>query len=135
MKFSVIICAHTEKRWDDLVEAVESVQRQSLPPHQIIVVIDHNPALLERARARFKGVDIIENQEGRGLSGARNTGMARVTGDIMAFIDDDAVAQSDWLEKLAEGYHNETIAGVGGFIEAQWLSGRPHWFPIEFDWV
>src|SRR5215207_3312768 len=123
MNFYVIICAHTEKRWDDLVEAVESVQRQSLPVHQLIVVIDHNPTLFERAKARFTGAELIENQEGRGLSGARNTGMARVTGDVMAFIDDDAVAQADWLEKLAEGYQNETIAGVGGFIEAQWLSG------------
>jgi glycosyltransferase involved in cell wall biosynthesis len=135
MNFSVIICAHTEKRWDDLVEAVDSIERQSLPAHQIIVVIDHNPALFERAKARFTGADVVENQENRGLSGARNTGMAVVKGDVMAFIDDDAVAQADWLEKLAEGYQNESIAGVGGFIEAQWLSGRPKWFPIEFDWV
>lgn len=135
MKFSVIICAHTEKRWDDLLEAVESVQHQSLPAHQVIVVIDHNPTLFERAKAAFKAIEIIENQEARGLSGARNTGMARANGEFIAFMDDDAVAQSDWLEKLAEGYQNETIAGVGGFIEAQWLAGRPKWFPIEFDWV
>lgn len=135
MKFSVIICAHTEKRWDDLVEAVESIQRQSLPAYQLIVVIDHNPALFAQAKARFSNALVIENEEGRGLSGARNTGMARVTGDIMAFLDDDAVAQNDWLQRIAEAYTSENVAGVGGTIEALWLSGRPNWFPTEFDWV
>ena len=93
MKISVIICAHTEKRWDDLIEAVQSVKRQSLSCHQLIVVIDHNPALYERAKAYFTGVELIENHEANGLSGARNSGMAVAKGEVIAFIDDDAVAE------------------------------------------
>jgi len=45
---SVIICTYSGDRWDDLIEAVESVQLQALRPYQIIVVIDHNPCLLTR---------------------------------------------------------------------------------------
>jgi len=45
---SVIICAYTEDRWNDLISAVESVRQQTLPATEIIIVIDHNPDLLKR---------------------------------------------------------------------------------------
>ena len=47
---SVVICAYTEKRWQDLQAAIHSVKQQSLPPKEIIVVIDHNPSLAQLAR-------------------------------------------------------------------------------------
>ena len=84
---SVIICAYTEERWDDLLQAVESIQRQTLPPREIIVVIDHNPRLFERLQAPLKGVILIQNTEQRGLSGARNCGIARATGAHLAFLE------------------------------------------------
>src|SRR5438105_2897359 len=77
---SVIICTYTEERWIDLVAAVESIQRQSSPPREIIVVIDHNTRLLEHAQAQLSGVIVIENNETRGLSGARNSGIAIARG-------------------------------------------------------
>ena len=52
---SVIICTYTESRWDELLAAVSSVQRQSIPLQEIIVVIDHNPGLLARVRAQLEG--------------------------------------------------------------------------------
>ena len=73
---SVVICAYTEARWQDLLAAVDSVQRQSAPPREIIIVIDHNPALLERTRTHLAGVVVVKNREQRGLSGARNSGIA-----------------------------------------------------------
>src|SRR5438067_543241 len=86
---SVIICAYTEERWSDLVAAVESVQKQTLSPREIIVVIDHNPGLLKRAREHVSGVVTIENADARGLRGARNSGIAVAQGQIIAFLDDD----------------------------------------------
>src|SRR5215207_1020357 len=64
---SVIICAYTEKRWRDLVAAVESLRQQTLRPTEIVVVIDHNPALLERVQAGLCDVVAVENQEAHGL--------------------------------------------------------------------
>jgi len=132
---SVILCAYTEARWDDLLAAVDSVQNQTLPPHEIILVIDHNPALLQRARANIDGVFIVENQEQRGESGGRNTGVATAQGQIVAFLDEDAVAEPDWLEKLTAAYVDPRVAGVGGHLEPLWLAGKPAWFPEEFNWV
>ena len=50
---TVVICVYTEKRWDDIVAAVGSVAAQDVRAAEVLVVVDHNPALLERARAEF----------------------------------------------------------------------------------
>lgn len=133
--FSVVICAYTELRWDELVRAAESVRSQTVPPREIIVVIDHNPALLERAHSQIAGVTVLASEAARGLSGARNTGISAAHGEIIAFMDEDAAAAPDWLEKLGADYADPRVLGVGGAIVPMWLEGRPAWFPEEFDWV
>ncbi|MEO8285775.1 MAG: glycosyltransferase family 2 protein [Chloroflexota bacterium] len=135
-EISVVICAYSDKRWDDLVAAVESVRGQTVPAKEIIVVIDHNEPMLQRLQARFTEPDFIAvpNKRTRGLSGARNSGVAVAHGDIVAFIDDDAIAAPDWLQWLAASY-NDKVLGVGGPVQPFWLEGRPSWFPEEFDWV
>jgi glycosyltransferase involved in cell wall biosynthesis len=132
---SVIICAYTENRWNDLVAAVESVQQQTVPPGEIIVVIDHNPALLKRVREQIPGVFALENQEAKGLSGARNSGALIAKSAVVAFLDDDAVAEPNWIESLVECYADPDVVGVGGKIEPLWAKTRPAWFPDEFGWV
>lgn len=132
---SVIICAYTEARWDDLIAAVESVRSQSAPPREIIVVIDHNPSLMARARAGLQGVTVIENDGLRGASGSKNAGVATATGSIVAFVDDDAAVMPDWLEQLVIEFDNPDVAGVGGLTEPKWTGEKPPWFPEEFYWV
>lgn len=132
---SVVICAYTEDRWEDLVEAVASVRDQTLPACETIVVIDHNPAMLERVRCELGDVVALENVEQRGLSGARNGGIVAARGQVIAFLDDDALAEPDWLERLAEAYDDRRVIGVGGAVDALWLEGRPAAFPEEFDWI
>ncbi len=134
-RISVVICAYTEARWEALVEAVQSVQRQRLLAQEIIVVIDHNPVLLGRAEQQIKGVKVVPNQQARGLSGARNSGIAEAQGDIIAFMDEDALADENWLQELSQGFQDPQIQGVGGAILPMWHDGRPGWFPAEFDWV
>jgi glycosyltransferase involved in cell wall biosynthesis len=132
---SVIICAYTEDRWDDLVASVESVQQQTLSPREIIVVVDHNPNLLKRVREHIAGVLAVENREVKGLSGARNSGVTVAQGAVIAFLDDDAIAETNWLEHLAACYTDPHVLGVGGKIEPLWLGMRPAWLPEEFYWV
>lgn len=132
---SVIICTYTGERWDDLVAAVDSVRAQHSPPREIIVVVDHNPRLYARVLSQIPGVVAVPNYEHRGLSGSRNSGIAVAQGTVVAFLDDDAMAEPDWLERLLRGYEDPAVLGVGGAIRPAWLSGRPGWFPAEFHWV
>jgi glycosyltransferase involved in cell wall biosynthesis len=132
---SVVVCAYTEQRWGPLVEAVESIQAQTPPAGEIVVVIDHNPGLLALARERLVGVMVLANDGPRGLSGARNTGVAVAQGEIIAFLDDDAQAQPGWLAALVGPFADPTVIGTGGVVSPRWESGKPAWIPAEFLWV
>ncbi|MFE7776724.1 glycosyltransferase family 2 protein [Streptomyces sp. NPDC057445] len=147
-RFSVVICVYTEDRWEDILAAVDSVRQQSLPALETLLVVDHNPQLLERLTEEFKGcgahraaayeeeVRVLANAGPRGLSAGRNTGIAAARGEIVAFLDDDAVAEREWLRYFDEGYDDPRVMAVGGRTLPAWASGRrPAWFPEEFDWV
>jgi len=54
---------------------------------------------------------------------------------VVAFLDDDAEADPDWLKFLADSYADPTVIGVGGLTLPEWKVPRPGWFPKEFDWV
>ncbi|MFE1860258.1 glycosyltransferase family 2 protein [Streptomyces anandii] len=143
---SVVICVYTEDRWEDILAAVSSVRAQSRPALETLLVVDHNQALLDRLteeyeesgdRPRAGGpVRVLANAGPRGLSAGRNTGIAASRGEVVAFLDDDAVAERDWLRRFAEGYADPRVMAVGGRTVPVWASGRrPVWFPEEFDWV
>lgn len=132
---SVVVCTYTEQRWGDLTAAIESVRAQTRPALELVVVVDHNPALLARVQRAFPEVRATGNAEGSGLSGARNTGAALATGDVVAFLDDDAAAEPEWLEHLVAPYSDPRVIGVGGAVEPLWSTSRPRSFPDEFLWV
>lgn len=132
---SVIIPAYTMSRWDSLSETVASAQAQTVPVLETIVVIDHHPELLARAKRELPGVRTIPSEGSPGVSGARNTGVAASRGDIVAFLDDDAMASPDWLATLLRHFTDPDVVGAGGYINPLWETARPSWFPPEFDWA
>jgi glucosyl-dolichyl phosphate glucuronosyltransferase len=132
---SVLIRTYTEARWNYLVEALRSLEKQTAPAAEIVVVVDHNPALLEKVKAEFPYVVTVDSREPKGSSGAWNAGVAAVKYDLIAFLDDDAVAAPDWLEQIAVAYNDDKIVGVGGTITPIWQGGMPKWYPAEFKWI
>jgi glucosyl-dolichyl phosphate glucuronosyltransferase len=132
---SVVICAYTIKRWDRLQAAVESVERQS-GPAEIVIVIDHNDDLLDMSARRWPHHRVVANRFAKGLSGARNTGVTEASGELIAFLDDDAEAREDWLASIESAFAgNSAIGGVGGRVEPAWEAQPPGWLPAEFWWV
>lgn len=134
----VVICAYTEKRWDAVLRAVKSVLGQTKPANHIQVVVDHNDDLFDRLSQEFadtEKVTVLRNSESRGLSGARNSGVAACRSEVIAFLDDDAWAAPEWLSEIAELLADPGVVGVGGHVVADWSTGRPNWFPHEFDWI
>ncbi|MFH8977495.1 glycosyltransferase family 2 protein [Streptomyces sp. NPDC017890] len=139
LTISVVICVYTEDRWEDILAAVSSVRAQSHPARETLLVVDHNQALRDRLLKEYKereDVRVLANTGPRGLSAGRNTGIAASRGDVIAFLDDDAVAEHDWLRHFAAAYADPAVVAVGGRTVPIWASGRrPVWFPEEFDWV
>lgn len=132
---SVVICTYASDRWQFLVEAVRSVKDQTLAAREIVVAVDHNDELARRVRDEIEGVTVTENEGPRGLSGARNAAVAKSREEIVAFLDDDAVADAEWLDRLRRPFDEPRVLAVGGFTESRWSTGRPFWWPEEFDWV
>ena len=164
-KVSVIICCYTQERLDDICEAVDSVLGQTLRPHELIIAVDHNKQLYETlAQTYGESADIhrnsanlnqspgcqspiptsgapipivlVLNEGTQGLSETRNVGVRAASGEIVAFIDDDAVAEKDWLHYLTKPFEDQKVVAVGGRAVPLWLNGgRPSWFPEELDWI
>lgn len=133
---SVVICCYTTDRWSQLVASVESVLSQHPGPHEVLVVVDHCPHLESLVRGHFgERVVVVANAGRRGLSGARNTGVAAASADIVAFLDDDAWAEPGWLGAHAEMYDDPGVIGAGGLVRPIWAREAPRWFPPEFGWV
>ncbi len=132
---SAIICTYSQARWRDLVQAIESLECQTLPPLEIIISVDHNPTLFQRIQASFPHLIVTENKGTRGLSDTRNSGIAAARGHKIAFLDDDAIAEPGWLALFNQWFDRPEVLGVGGRTEPLWLSQQPGWFPKEFSWV
>jgi GT2 family glycosyltransferase len=122
-------------RWDDIVAGLDALGRQTVPPLETILVLDHNDELLARARDELPAVRVLENTRTGGASGARNTGIAQAKGAIVAFVDDDARPEPDWLERLVAAYDDAQVVAVGGVATPVWPSARPAHLPPELDWI
>ena len=133
---SVVICAYTDARRELLDNSIEAVLAQLRPTDQLVVSIDYNDELFNRVSAQFgTRATVVSNANTRGICGARNAGIEASTGDVVAFVDDDAQIQPGWLERMRSDYADPLVAGVGGNAQPVWPSDRPAWFPVEFDWV
>jgi glycosyltransferase involved in cell wall biosynthesis len=133
---SVIICCYTMERIQDIRAAVASVQGQTQPPEEIILAVDNNRALYETLKTEFTGsVRVVLNDSAYGLSATRNAGVAAAQGELVAFLDDDAEAERDWLARLVAPFADPTVYATGGRAVLRWPQGRPAWFPDVLDWV
>ena len=136
VRVSLVVCVYTEERLAQIRAALDSIACQTMPPWQVIVVADHNPALCDRLAAEYPGHEVISSKYERGLSGARNTAIEHAAGDVVVFLDDDARAEPRWLETVLASYDDESVVGVGGLVLPDWSPpGRPAWLPDEFLWV
>ncbi|OGY27923.1 MAG: hypothetical protein A2802_02615 [Candidatus Woykebacteria bacterium RIFCSPHIGHO2_01_FULL_43_29] len=117
---SVII--PTYKRKDKLRQTLESVLNQSIKDYEVIVVEDGSndgtKEMVTELRDTHKNLSYFY-QTNKGPAAARNQGISKAKGEIIAFTDDDCVVPRDWLERLLAGFkkHPEVV-GVGGKLEA-----------------
>jgi len=109
-RVSVVVCTHNGER--TLPECLKRLSSLTYPDYEVIVVNDGSTdASGDIARAHDA---ILVETEHRGLSFARNAGIERASGEIVAFLDDDAYPDSDWLHYVAASLRANAHAGVGG---------------------
>lgn len=139
LKVSVVVCTYSHERYFDTIETIESLVKQSYQNIEIILVVDRNINLFNDFRKSDYLKSLNNSKIGfsnlPGLSNARNKGVELSSGDVIAFIDDDAIADANWISNLIKCYKNPKVIGVGGPMKPLWISGRVTWIPEEFYWA
>jgi glycosyltransferase involved in cell wall biosynthesis len=136
LKISCVICTYRRPRL--LAGALNSLTRQNLSAHEFeVIVVDNNSGdetpdvVREFISSTAISVHYIFEPK-QGLSYARNTGVSKAMSELVAFLDDDAEADSGWLSALLEIYDTEPDAlAVGGKILPIWEGDRPSWISDE----
>lgn len=111
---TVVIITYARPHY--VTECLEHLGHLSTAPSQVIVVdASVDTRTRELIAERFPHVRYLRNDLGRGtMSESRQIGLAAATGDIVAFIDDDAYVDREWLDRLVDVYRDPTVSGVGG---------------------
>lgn len=107
---SVVVCTYNGNR--TIRDCCEGLLQLDYPNFEVIIINDGSTDGTETT-VREYGFHVIST-ENRGLSNARNTGLAAARGEIVAYIDDDAYPDPHWLTYLAATFMSTNHAGVGG---------------------
>jgi GT2 family glycosyltransferase len=109
-RVSVVVCSHNGDR--TISDCCQALNELHYPRYEVILV-DDGSTDATAAIGREHGLRVIST-ENRGLSSARNTGMRAAAGDIVAYVDDDARPDPDWLTYLVCSLLRGGHAGAGG---------------------
>ena len=121
-KVSVVVCSYNGAR--TLRDCLNSLQHLHYPNYEVIFVDDGSKDNTQEIMKDFPGVRNIV-QVNKGLSVARNVGIAAATGEVVAFTDSDCMVDQDWLYFLVHSLLSADFAAVGG----------PNISPPATDWI
>jgi GT2 family glycosyltransferase len=130
LRLSVVVCTHN--RPGDLERCLEALAALREQPEVIVVDSASSPScreLVERYEHRLPALTYVYEAE-PGLSRARNVGLSRAGGEIVAFVDDDAAPRPDWSAEIVAPFVDDPRIGcVGGACLAAFAdpASRPSW--------
>lgn len=134
VEISCVVCSYNREKY--IVDAIESLVNQTLEKHRYeILIIDNNSkdttaelckVLLEKYSDTVQIQYFLELQQG--LSYARNRGIEEAKGELICYIDDDAIADPHFLKSIVDFFESHPKAGgVGGKIIPKYVDGVPDW--------
>lgn len=138
---SAIICTHNRAEY--VRDALDSLVRQDCPSDTYETIIvdnassDNTSAVVAGFVQQSRIPIVYVHESSLGLSFARNAGAEVAKGEILAYLDDDAVAAVNWIPNIARAFSeipSSHVGVVGGKIDLRWDCGvRPAWLPQELD--
>src|SRR5690348_15126784 len=118
-RMSIIIVSY--RRHDELARCLRDLVAQDTQvPFEVVLLLQaYSPGMPEHLVATFSRdlrLSVLHAEHGLGVHAARNAALARSTGEIVAFLDDDVRVSRDWVETLVSYYGDASLGGVGGFV-------------------
>jgi GT2 family glycosyltransferase/glycosyltransferase involved in cell wall biosynthesis len=133
LKLTIAIC--TYDRPEDLDECLRAIGDLGYAQAHEVLVVDNSDSmdarrLNEKLTRACSGAKYLLS-EPPGLSRARNVALAAASGDVVAFIDDDATCLAGWAEAVLAGFEDDDVVCVGGPILPRWEAPPPEWLGGE----
>ena len=118
-RVSIVVVSH--RRHAEIGKCLSDLAAQhATAPFEVVLLLQAYPhGVPESLVATFSGafpLSVYHSERGLGVHAARNAALARCTGEIIAFLDDDVRVPPDWLEALVPYYADQSVGGVGGFV-------------------
>jgi glucosyl-dolichyl phosphate glucuronosyltransferase len=136
---SVVVTSYSIRQIKDIRDLLDSIKIQTYHDIETVFVVELSQELFSILKAKeddFPGLKVLFNNETPGMSASRNMGAKNSSGEIVAFVDDDAVLTSQWAEETVRIYANGSgIIGLTGPILPLWEEPAMAWFPREFYWL
>lgn len=112
---SVVIVSRGRPK--DLLRCLTALRYQTHPGFEVVVVTDPASMAALRASPLFPGLKAVEFDEAN-ISAARNIGIDHAAGEVLAFLDDDAIAEPPWLDRLVAPFATHDIAATTGWVRS-----------------
>ena len=128
-------------RLKDIIELLDSIHAQAYKNIEVLVVTERSQELTDSIKTYIKekgysNIKVLYNEGEWGSYPSRNLGIAQASGEVIAFIDDDALPFPNWAEETAKTYaEDSSIVGLTGPILPLWKQDSMAWFPQEFYWI
>lgn len=122
-------------RYDEFCAAADSVLNQTYEDVELVIIVDGTTDVYKRAIDDYDGYPntvVYCNSENRGLSYSRNQGAELANGEIVAFMDDDALLDEEWAVEIVNTYNRHDAVAVGGRMVPKWETEKPCFLPSEF---
>ena len=137
---SINITSYTLDRLKDIYDLLDSIKHQAYPNIEVIFVAERTRELEQKVSSYGREIGlskfkVVFNDGEPGQSMARNFGINKAEGDIIAFVDDDVVLFTDWAEEMVKTYENEAVIGVTGPAFPLWEHESMAWLPNELYWI
>jgi glycosyltransferase involved in cell wall biosynthesis len=140
---SIVVTSYAPERLKDIGELLDCLQQQTYDTiTEIIFVVEQSVELHDGIKQFITNKSklnarILFNAERLGICAARNLGAREAHGDIIAYIDDDALPFQDWAEQIVRTFDDNSIIGVTGPAVPLWDKANSYatWFPEELYWV
>jgi GT2 family glycosyltransferase len=137
---SIVTTSYTMNRLKDVYELLDSIETQTYRKTETIVVIERTTDLFDHVKRytsekAIPQTKVVFNKGEHGLSAARNLGIKEASGEIIAFVDDDALLYPDWADEIVKTYGDSSVIGATGPSFPKWETEALAWVPEEFYWI
>ncbi len=148
---SIVITSYTMDRFKDICDLLDSIKQQQFAQNgqdsalseemlETIFIAERSLELYEKVKEHAEDIGLANfrlllSGERLGLGGARNLGAKEARGQIIAFVDDDAVLFPEWAREMVNTYEDKAVMGVTGASIPLWQDRELDWLPKSFYWL